>query len=363
MFLSCALAVLFLLASAYAAKMRRRAARGERAAAAALERETAVVEAARVLAAASRESTQSVLRALDAAVRLFEPALDAVLVFEKTGDELACVFASGRRTEYFAGARLRLDGASLPARAALRGHRLELPQGDAVIPTDRSALAVPFAVAGSQGGVAYLASPAAEIRRSDLLVATVTQAAPPYALAAEREADRARATYDALTGLYTARAFRDRLRDDLRVAAIQGGDGLALWFVDTDRFKDVNDRFGHARGDAVLARVASVLCEHLTAGVDVAARNGGDEFCAILYATRKIPAIERAQRFCDAMRECDFGVQVAITASVGVASFPSDARDASDLLEAADAAMYHSKRSGRDRVSYAAAGGGFSVYK
>lgn len=362
MFLSCALAVLFLLASAYAAQMHRRALRGERLAAAALERETAVVEAARVLAAASRESTQSVLNALDAAVRLFEPALDAVLVFESKGEELACVFASGSRTEYFTGARLRLDGASLPARAALLGHRLELPEGDAVIPTDRSALAVPFAAAGGPGGVAYLAAATAPIRRNDLLVATVTQAAPPYALAAEREADRSRATYDALTGLYAARAFRDRLRDDLHAASMRAGEGLALWFVDTDRFKDVNDRFGHARGDAVLARMAALLREHLIAGVDLAARNGGDEFCAILYATQKITAIQRAQRFCDAVRACDFGTPVPITASVGVAAYPADARNASDLLECADAAMYHSKRSGRDRVSYAAAGGGFSVY-
>lgn len=135
---------------------------------------------------------------------------------------------------------------------------------------------------------------------------------------------------------------------------------LALWFIDTDHFKLVNDTLGHAAGDRVLQMMGALVRAHVT-GADTAARNGGDEFCAILRGVQKIAAIERAQRFCRAVREQDFGEGIRITASIGVAALPFDANSADELLEKADAAMYHSKRSGRDCVSFAAAGG-FAVY-
>jgi diguanylate cyclase (GGDEF)-like protein len=197
---------------------------------------------------------------------------------------------------------------------------------------------------------------------ADALVRGVAQAAAPYALAAEREADRASATFDALTGLYTPRAFREQLQRELALAHTPAAAPLALWFVDTDRFKSVNDTYGHAAGDAVLRAMAALLREHTVAGVDLAARNGGDEFCAVVRGTHKLAAIERAQRFCNAVRAANFGPGIPVTASVGVAAFPSDAANANELLEVADAAMYHSKRCGRDRVSFAAAGA-FSVYE
>jgi diguanylate cyclase (GGDEF)-like protein len=71
----------------------------------------------------------------------------------------------------------------------------------------------------------------------------------------------------------------------------------------------------------------------------------------------------RAQRFCVAVRESDLGVEIPITASVGVAAYPYDAAEASELLEIADAAMYHSKRAGRDRVSFAVDRGTFAIYE
>ena len=138
---------------------------------------------------------------------------------------------------------------------------------------------------------------------------------------------------------------------------------LTLWFVDTDHFKQVNDTYGHAAGDAVLQGMGQLLRAHTVADVDALARNGGDEFCAIVHDAQKTFAIERAQEFCDSVRAMDFGIPLRITASVGVASFPYDAADANELLEVADAAMYHSKRNGRDRVSFAVNGAQFSVYR
>ena len=156
--------------------------------------------------------------------------------------------------------------------------------------------------------------------------------------------------------MLSPRAFR-RYLDEETARAADGDRTFCVWYADTDGFKDVNDRFGHRAGDAVLQTVAALLERHLVAGLDFAARDGGDEFCALLRATGKRRAIERAQAFCDAVRGCDFGVPVRVTASVGVAAFPHDATTANALLDVADAAMYRSKRDGRDRVSFAASPG------
>lgn len=359
------LALLCLFTVAYAARMKARIRHLHGRLASVERRESDVLEAVRVLTAASRESTTAVLTALDGTLRVLDPSLDAVLIFAPAGEDLACVYAAGPRTEHFCGVRVRRDHpTSLPARAALCGHRVELA-GDTrpVIPTDRAALAVPMLVGDELAAVVYAASAQARIGNPDLLVRAVLQAASPYTLAAEREADRVNATYDGLTGLYTPRAFREKLQEQIAIAQLRQHPPLSLWFIDTDHFKRVNDTFGHAAGDIVLQRMAALLREHTVAGVDLAARNGGDEFCAIVHNTHKVAAIERAQRFCDAVRACDFSVNVPISASVGVAAYPYDAAGASELLEVADAAMYYSKRAGRDRVSFAIDRTSFAVYE
>lgn len=331
---------------------------------AAQQRDSEVLEGARVLTAASAESRAAVLAALDTVLRVLEPALDAVMVFEPAGDELACVYAAGERAEHFRAMRLRRDRpVSLPARAALCGHRVEAAGEIApLIPTDRAALAIPMIGASGLIAVVYAASARNAVVCADALVRSVAQAAAPYALAAERESDRAQAVYDALTGLYTPRAFRNTLQREIATAQLTPGASIALWFIDTDYFKRVNDTLGHAAGDAVLQKMASLLQEHAAPPADLAARNGGDEFCAILRNAGKVAAIERARRFCGAVRETDFGSGIEITASIGVAAYPYDAAEAAELLEIADAAMYHSKRSGRDRVSFAADRGSYTVY-
>ena len=360
-----ALAFLCFSTVAYALRMRARA-RTLRSALEAVERrESDVLEAVRVLVAASRESTEAVLAALVQTLRVLNPELDAVLVFARADEELACIYAAGARAEHFNGMRMRCDHpALLPAQAVTRGHRVHLDANvEPVIPTDRAALAIPMLGGDGVRAVVYAATRSPRIAHADVLVRAVTQAASPYALALERQSDRAKATYDGLTGLYTPRAFREMLAGELSAARIARSTAVALWFIDTDRFKQINDSYGHAAGDVVLQRMASLLREHLIEGVDDAARNGGDEFCAVLRNVQKTAAIERAQRFCEAVRACDFGIaRLAITASVGVAAFPYDASEAGELLEAADAAMYHSKRSGRDRVSFAVEREVFAVY-
>lgn len=328
------------------------------------EREEFVLDAVRLLLDASRRSSEAVIEALAQSIRRHAPAIDAVLAFTPSGEELECVFVDGSRAEHYSGVRLRRDAAEyLPSQAALAGHRAAGCDG-VLIPTDRCALAVPMTDGNGLRAVIYASSCAVEdIDSEETIVRTIEYAASPYAIALERERARADATYDGLTGLLTPRAFRHRLRDEIARARFGAATVLTLWFIDTDRFKTVNDTFGHAAGDAVLQGMAEVLRAHGVPERDVAARNGGDEFCALIHDPQKTVAIERAQAFCEAVRRFDFGVGMQITASVGVASFPHDARDANELLELADGAMYHSKRTGRDRVSFAVNGATFAVYR
>jgi diguanylate cyclase (GGDEF)-like protein len=319
----------------------------------------------RALVDASRVSSIAVLETLADALRRYDDGVDAVLIYTPIGDELECVLASGTRAEHYCGSGLRRDAARfLPAHAAIEGHRVGGTSG-LMIPTDRTALAVPMRDRNGLQAVVYLASSRSDrFECEETMVRTVEHAASAYALALERESDRAHATYDALTGLLTPRAFRSRLRDEVeRNGARSAMRAMTLWFVDTDHFKAVNDEYGHAAGDRVLQEMAQLLRAHTVAEVDVAARNGGDEFCALVFDAQKTVALDRANRLCEAVRTHDFGVPLQLTASIGVATFPYDARSSSDLLEVADAAMYHSKRSGRDRVSFSLHGRTFSVYR
>jgi len=326
-------------------------------------RERLAVQTMHALLESSRASSQRVIQELEYRIRAHDPRLDAVLVFTPHGEELACIYASGMRTEHYRQLRLRRDASPrLPALAAASGHRASA-RNDLLIPTDRCALAVPMNDENGLRAVVYVSSADGfALDEEDAVVRTIQLAALPYAIALEREADRTDATYDGLTGLLTPRAFRSRLHDEITRAHL-GDVVLTLWFIDTDRFKSVNDSYGHAAGDVVLQTMASLLRAHAVDGVDVVGRNGGDEFCALIRGAQKSLAIERAQALCDAVRHTDFGVPIPLTASIGVATFPHDAQTSNELLEIADAAMYHSKHLGRDRVSFAIDAASFSVYR
>lgn len=313
-----------------------------------------LLDATAAFSEASRHSSAAIVERLAGALRRLDARLDTLLVFHPCGEDLACVFAGGSRSAYLHGIRLRRDDpVSLPAAAARRGCAVALHErAGALAPTDRFALAIPLLDGRTPAGVAYVAS--VDVLPTGLretVVSLVERASAPYVLGLERERERDDAARDALTGLLSNGAFR-RLLDREAARGANGDRSLCLWYADTDGFKEVNDRFGHRAGDTVLRNVAAVLERHLIAGVDVAARTGGDEFCALLQATGKRRGIERAQAFCDAVRVSGLGLSVRVTVSVGVAAFPHDATTAHALLDAADAAMYRSKRDGRDRVSF-----------
>ena len=334
-------------------------------------REAAFVDAACRLANAARASAAAVREEIARAVRAIAPAIDGVLLFEEHEGSLRCSAAYGERFAYYAGSRLALDDdGALPARALRAGHRVTLRDAGArpLHPNDRAALAVPLAVGAGRGCALVVATRDALAREEiERLVTLAEVAAPAYRIALEREHDRRRAEYDGLTGLLTPRAFRRRLGILLDRARFVPTARLALLFIDTDRFKQWNDAYGHAAGDALLRELARVLRSAVRSDDDLVARNGGDEFCLVFTETGKATAIERA----DALRRRITALDVSplrpptsdaivtISASIGVAAFPADASSASEVLERADAAMYHSKSTGRDGVSYCGLDGAF----
>jgi diguanylate cyclase (GGDEF)-like protein len=124
---------------------------------------------------------------------------------------------------------------------------------------------------------------------------------------------------------------------------------LAALMCDLDHFKEVNDRFGHGRGDDVLAAVGAALHDSLRAG-DFAGRYGGEEFLILLPATGTEGAIEAAERLRASIAQIRVpAVGRHISLSVGIAVMPDHAVDAQSLERAADRALYAAKKAGRDR--------------
>jgi len=160
---------------------------------------------------------------------------------------------------------------------------------------------------------------------------------------------------DPLTNAHNRRFFEESLAREFE-AATKNGWPLSVVFVDLDKFKEVNDTNGHQAGDAVLQTVARLLRESLR-DTDVVARYGGDEFVLLLPGVDAEKANHVGTRVCQEARsrkaQTADGKSVGITLSLGIATCDSGTRfeDPKALLAAADAALYESKRAGRDRFT------------
>ena len=179
--------------------------------------------------------------------------------------------------------------------------------------------------------------------------ASMRQCAPLQTRRAE-EAQRA-AAVDLLTGLATYRVLKDRLAYEVERSK-RSGEGFGVLFIDLDRFKPLNDRYGHEAGNEVLRAVASEVRSAVRAS-DLAARYGGDEFVVLLTRTD----LDGAHRVAEAIRAGIEGVGRRlgypvgeVTASVGLSEFDPGRPLEGDLLTIADRALYKAKEQGRNQV-------------
>ncbi len=161
------------------------------------------------------------------------------------------------------------------------------------------------------------------------------------------------ATRDTLTGLFNRRSLLERLKHSI-VQAARREEGLALMFLDLDKFKEINDTLGHEAGDELLKQVAN----HLTAAVresDLVARLGGDEFVILLEGfPDTADVVKVAKKIVNAHAEpLTIGTQkVKTSTTIGISFYPQDGSSAEELLKNADVAMYHAKQQQRGSIQF-----------
>jgi diguanylate cyclase (GGDEF)-like protein len=254
-----------------------------------------------------------------------------------------------------------LEGAEPEACIAIRGGKTYRRSGsqDELIGCEicglvgKNVTCVPSLVGGEVIGSVLLELPRALVTADDEAIATsLVTAAPIVANMRTLAIAETRAATDSLTGLPNKRAVHETL-NRLVAQAGRTTTPLAMVVFDLDHFKQINDTFGHAKGDEVLAAVGDVVANTLR-GSDFVGRYGGEEFLALLPDTGSEGAIVLAEKLRETIGQLRVsGIERPITASFGVAVMPDEAGDPESLLRVADRALYTAKANGRNRVEVA----------
>jgi two-component system cell cycle response regulator len=232
-------------------------------------------------------------------------------------------------------------------------HRLEEdgnPMTTAILLFARNLIVAPLFAEGEPVGALILERGEDAGRLEKRVVSMIDQFATHGALALRNavllEQIRRLAATDALTGLANRRTLEEMLEREIS-RATRHGDDVTLVMIDLDHFKSLNDTHGHQVGDEVLRHVGRRLSEQCR-DFDTPARYGGEEFAVVLPRCLQAEAEEVAERMRASLAS---GGPVPITASAGVATFPSQAGSSDELIRAADHALYRAKGAGRDRTS------------
>jgi two-component system cell cycle response regulator len=300
---------------------------------------------------------------LDAALAATSATGGVVLLREPGADRLELAAHRGLEDRLPPAGITLTMGDGLLGRAAATGRPvLAEPAGGAAgvpvaagEPAARSVLAVPLQAAGRTLGVLGLYDREDGHPFVERELAVVSGFADQVAVALHniRLHDEARrlAVTDGLTGVGNYRLLLSQLGRELE-RATRFDHPLALLMVDLDRFKAVNDDYGHQRGDAALIELARRL-DSTVREIDTLVRYGGEEFALVLPETGRTGAERAARRILSAVRDRPFragadGPALSLSVSVGIALFPGDGRDGTALLSGADAALYEAKAAGRD---------------
>ncbi len=166
---------------------------------------------------------------------------------------------------------------------------------------------------------------------------------------------RETAMHDSLTGLLNHGSFIELFQQELQRAG-RYNEELALLILDLDKFKRINDTYGHLYGDYVLKDTSEIL-KNAVRNIDIVARYGGEEFAVVLVKAGKTDSIETARRIVMSVAEHNFkydGISVNMTISAGMAEYPFDGKSVKELIGNADNAMYEAKKQGGNDVGIAA---------
>ncbi len=225
-------------------------------------------------------------------------------------------------------------------------------------PSPEGYLCVPMMAQSEALGVLYLTQPA-NARLTEAKQRLALAMAEHIAMALSNlklhETLRSQSIRDPLTGLFNRRFMEESLALELR-RAIRNQRSLGIIMLDLDRFKHFNDTYGHDAGDTLLRELGTLLQSNIR-GEDIACRYGGEEFTLILPEGNAEVIQQRAEALREAIKRLDIqhrGQPIGrISASMGIAIFPTHGRTRETLLQAADAALYQSKDAGGDHVTMA----------
>jgi diguanylate cyclase (GGDEF)-like protein len=300
---------------------------------------------------------------------LLKPRNWSLLLMEADGEHLCFEIAVGEGASSIKGSRLKV-GEGIAGWVAQSGESLLIPDAQSDFRfcrrfdelscfTTRSIICVPMINRGRVLGVIELVNRIEDGAFTDLDMRALQTLAEFGAIAINnatlfRKVQQLSITDDH-TSLYNVRFLYDEL-DRLLASSDLQGEGVSIIFLDLDRFKNINDVHGHLIGSKMLREIALLIKETIQPG-DIAVRYGGDEFLVLMPDSGKEEALRFAGRLREQVRSHVFlteeGLNLHITASYGVASYPHDATNKRDLLSLADAAMYRVKGSSRDGVAAA----------
>ena len=293
---------------------------------------------------AVRESTAAIGGYENVVVWLMDDAQRQLVPSDESASTVAAASLAG---EHGLASRAAKAG-----RITFEGPAGQVRFGDGNIGSVR-AIAIPLIVGARVVGVLEARNNEAQPATKEvieILEMLATHAATAIESARLHEVIEERSQMDALTRLFNRRRLDQDLETECK-RSLRYGRPLALVMLDVDHFKAFNDSHGHPQGDIALQEVSNAIAGCVRA-TDTAYRYGGEEFCILLRETSALAAMHFAERVRERI-ETRFasGAMTGITASFGVAEFAESSPTARALVEAADAAMYESKRAGRNRVA------------
>ncbi len=294
----------------------------------------------------------------------------SLLMVDEQKNELYFAIAVGAAAETLAKARLKV-GEGIAGWVAQHGQALIVPdvrsdprfssRVDAMTRLQtRSVICVPLRSKHRVLGVIQLINADVEMSEPEMffLQALCDYAAIAIENARAVEKIQELTITDDCTGLFNARHLHKTLETEVYRSA-RFGYQFSVIFIDLDYFKLVNDTHGHLVGSRLLAEVGYVIKAQLRL-IDFAFRYGGDEFVVLLPQTSKDPAVVVAKRLQDSLRAgifcSDQGLNLAVRASMGLATFPHDAQTPHDIIRQADEMMYMVKNTTRDNIGVASRG-------